>query len=504
MEQLMETEVMHSKSVKVIPNKPIFIIHPGDVEVQGGLHPPSGLAYITSSLKLKGYKPKVVDLIFDKELKQLHDLCLDNGIYIISFSTVLSDRVKKIIGIIRSRDKNAIILGGGPHPTAQKEKVLGEFDLDLIAIGEVDITAIIDAYHSDNVSDELSKIKGVMYKENNKLTINPPADFSGNLDDIPIPSLHDFPINEYFKIKGYRELSLITSRGCPYRCTFCQPILNNLFGQKIRYQSPKRVVDEIEYFVNDLKLDVVSFNDDTFAFHQQRVIDMCKEILDRKLHFFWRCQTRVGIRRDVLEYMKKAGCFLIEFGVETGSQTILDNIHKDTTVEKIIQTFKDCKELNILTHSFLSIGWIGETDRTIEETAEMLRIIKPFSYSVGIATPYPGTYLWDDLAKKNQVSDSDWSKFDHILDEAGTIIQLSELTSQQLVEKKRYLESVLRKVREPKKDILKLVTSKEFLVNLAHIIKNNPGFPLRMARLTSRFFVRKGKGFRVINPGSKA
>ena len=496
MEQIVQQEIKK--------DFPLIIIHPGDVHVQGGLHPPSGLAYIVSSLKISGYKPKVVDLVFDKELKQLNELILTNGIYIISFSTVLSDRVRKIIGIIKSKDKNAIILGGGPHPTARKEKIFDEFDLDLIAIGEVNISDIIDAYHSNNIYTALSKIKGIIYKENGKVVMNEPADFSGNLDDIPIPSLHDFPIDEYFKIKGYREISLITSRGCPYRCTFCQPILNNLFGKKIRYQSPKRVVDEIEYFVNDLKLDVVSFNDDTFAFHQQRVIDICKEIIDRKLYFLWRCQTRVGLRRDVLEYMKKAGCFLIEFGVESGSQTILDNIHKDTTVEKIIQTFKDCKELHLLTHSFLSIGWLGESDKTVNETAEMLKIIKPFSYSVGIATPYPGTYLWDYINENNMAVDSDWSKYDHILDDAGAIIQLGDFNSKQLVEKKKYLESVLRKAREPKKDILRLLTDKDFMVRMCCIIKNNPGFPLRMAKLTGRFLIRKGKGFTVINPDSGA
>ena len=100
--------------------RPIFIIHPADVYVQGGLHPPLGLAYITSSLKNNGYKPKVVDVVFDRELKQLKELELNNGIYLISFSTVLSDRVRKIIDIIRSKDKNAIILGGGPHPTVRK------------------------------------------------------------------------------------------------------------------------------------------------------------------------------------------------------------------------------------------------------------------------------------------------------------------------------------------------------------------------------------------------
>lgn len=496
MQQLTQSEINKDRL--------IAIIHPGDVRVQGGLHPPSGLAYIASSLKLRGYMPKVIDLIFDAELKQLNNLNSNAGIYIISFSTVLSDRVRKIIGIIRSVDKNAVILAGGPHPTARKEKIFEEFDIDLIAVGEVEISNIVDAYFSDNTSLALSKIKGIMYKESSKIMINEPADFSGNLDDIPIPSLHDFPIDEYFKIKGYRELSLITSRGCPFRCTFCQPILNNLFGKKIRYQSPKRVVDEIEYFVKSLKLDVVSFNDDTFAFHQQRVIDICKEIIDRKLHFLWRCQTRVGLRRDVLECMKKAGCFLIEFGVESGSQTILDNVHKDTTVEKIIETFKDCKELHILTHSFLSIGWLGESEKTINETAEMLKIIKPFSYSVGIATPYPGTYLWDYLKEQGMLANSDWSKYDHILDDASSIVQLSDFTPQQLVEKKRYLESVLRKVREPKRDIMRLITDKDFLVNFSHILKNNPGFPMRMARLTGRFLIKKGKGFTVINPDSAA
>ncbi|MBI2646940.1 radical SAM protein [Candidatus Woesearchaeota archaeon] len=485
---------------QAIKQRPLFLINPAQLEKQSSINLPVGLANISAILKKTGYKPHVIDLLFENDFERIENLDAKNGVYILSFSTTLVDRVKKIISIIRSKDQNSFIMGGGAHPTARKEKTFDDLDVDLIALGEVKIDSIIDALHND--IRQLSQIKGIMYKLDGKININEPVNEWENLDDVPIPDLLSFPVKEYFRLKGVRELGIVSSRGCPYRCTFCQPILISLFGPKVRFASAKRTVDEIEYMVKNFKPDFIFFQDDTFAFHQQRVVDICKEIIKRKIPILWRCQTRVGLKRDVLEWMKRAGCFVIAFGVESGSQKILDNVNKQATVEMIIDTFKDCKDLGILTHAYLMIGNVGESKETINETIELIKKIKPFSYNISVATPYPGTYLYEYAKANNIFINPEWSEYDHILGEA--VAKFSDFGPEELLRLKKEMEVIVDKESERLNDLFRLINDGNFLKRMTHLLFYNPGTPFRMLKILLRTYIKKGAGFRVLNPMTKA
>ena len=478
--------------------KPIVIINPADLRKQSSLYPPLGLAQISAVLKKAGYKPKVIDLLFEENLKQIEDLSVTNGIYIMSFSTALVSRAKEIIKLIRTKDKNAFIMGGGAHPTARKEKTFDELDLDLIALGEVKIDKLVDFLHSEDWPLKLPEIKGVIYKHEGKVYINKPVDEWEDLDDIPILDQGAFPLDKYFKLKGFRELSIVSSRGCPYRCTFCQPILIKLFGPKVRFASVKKTVDEFEYLATNFKLDMIVFSDDTFAFHQERVIDMCKEIIKRKIPIMWRVQTRVGLRRDVLEWMKKAGCFLIAFGVESGSQKILDNVNKQATVDMIIDTFKNCKEIGLLTYAYLMIGNVGESKDTINDTIKLIKKIKPFTFNIAISTPYPGTYLYEHIKKNNIALNTEWSEYNHIL--PSSVTKLSDFKPEELPKLKSDMEKVMDKESEKAKDLMRLFLDKDFIYRIFNILIHNPTWPFRMFRLIRRALGRDSYGFKVSNP----
>jgi len=494
----LENEAVIKSSIE----RPIFIIYPTDQELQGSLNPPLGLAYISASLKKNGYKPSVLDLTFDKEMEQVKQIQANNGIYILSFALTLVDKVKKVIEIIRSKDKTAFILAGGPLPTAQREKILEDFAIDLVAIGECELR-VVDIIDAIQKNSDLSKIKGIIFRENGKIVITEPADYIQNLDEIPIPDQAAFPIEEYFKQKRFRELSIITSRGCPYRCTYCQPILNKLFGPKVRFNSPNRIVDEMEYLVKNFKLDMVVFFDDTFAFYQDRVIEICKEMVKRKIPVLWRCQTRAGLRKDVIEWMKKAGCFLICFGVESCSQKILDNVHKDITVKEIKNTFKYCKESGILTHAYMMVGNLGESDETINETIQAMKEIRPFGYNVTVTTPMPGSYLHEYAIKNNLLIKKDLSKYNYIID-GCKVAKLTEFDPEELPKKKAYLEKAISKESEKVRDIIRLFADKNFIKRIISILIFNPGFIVRITKLGIRGFLARGKGFAIVNPKSKA
>jgi len=304
-------------------------------------------------------------------------------------------------------------------------------------------------------------------------------------------------MDKYFALKGYREMSVYTSRGCPYRCNFCQPILITLFGPKVRYQSPEKVADSIEFLVKKFKLDSFVFTDDTFAFHQERVVDICKEIIRRKIPIIWRCQTRVNLTRSTLEYMKKAGCIFVAFGVESGSQKILDNVNKAATVQQAIDVFKNCKELGLLTHAYLMVGNLGETKETIQETINLIKTIKPFSWNVSISTPYPGTYLYEYATKNNLLVSRDWSKYDHIL--STTVgIKHEGLTQDDLVASRAAIEQACEQNAHKLKDIIGVI-DKDFIFRMARIVYHNPGFVKRMSKLTFKSFTKMG--FNLSNPG---
>jgi len=476
----------------------IFIMHVGNLSKQSSIYPPLGLAQIIASLEKEGYKLEVIDLLFDKTLERVENLKGKDGIYILSFSTALVDRVNNIIKIIRQKDKKAFIMGGGAHPTAMKEKVFEDLDLDLIALGEVKTNEIINALHRKNRFQKLSKIKGIIYKQKGKIKINPAVDSWEELDSLPIANQGAFPLDKYFKLKGFRELTMISSRGCPHRCIFCQPILRSLFGSKIRFASPKKVVDEMEYLVKNFKIDMITFSDDDFAFNQNRVIEICKELIRRKIHVLWRCQARVGIKEEVLKYMKRAGCFLIAFGVESGSQKILDDAKKDLKVQEIIDTLGHCKKIGILIHAYLMVGNIGESRETINKTILLIKKIKPFTFNISITTPYPGTFIYEYAKENNLFIDSKWSEYDHILN--GAVAKLSDFEPEELYKIKEELEKVLNQESERYKDLMGLLLDIKFMSFLFWVIIQNPSLPFRMLRLTFGMLVKKGKAFVVTNP----
>ncbi len=500
METSLEKPIGHL-SLKTQPTaisgkKEIVIIWPAEIEKQSSLAPPLGLTYINSSLKNAGYRTRVMDILFDPGMSQLKNSSISGGIYLISFPTALFNQVKQMISIIRQRDPASFIIGGGPHPSASREKTLEELDMDLVALGESEI-GIVDIIKTIEANGDFSKLLGVIYRDaHGKIIKTADRPFIENLDDLPIPDPGDFPMDKYFALKGYREMSVYTSRGCPYRCTFCQPILVSLFGPKVRYQSPKKVVDTIEYLVKKFKLDSFVFTDDTFAFHQERVVEICQEIITRKIPIFWRCQTRVNLSRRTLEWMKRAGCIFVAFGVESGSQKILDNVNKMATVQQAVDVFKNCKELGILTHAYLMVGNLGESKETVQETINLIKTIKPFSWNVSISTPYPGTYLYEYATKNNLLVSRDWSKYDHIL--SSTVgIRHEDLTQDDLIDCRRIVEKACEENAEKIKDIFGMI-DRCFILRLAQIIYTNPGFLLRMGKLTAKSFMKKG--FNLSNP----
>jgi radical SAM superfamily enzyme YgiQ (UPF0313 family) len=196
---------------------------------------------------------------------------------------------------------------------------------------------------------------------------------------------------------------MITSRGCPYRCTFCSA--KSFSGAKYRYRSADNVIDEVKEVVG-MGFKDVHFFDDTFTIHKQRVLDICHGI--ESLNISWRCLSRVDtVDREMLKTMYDSGCYQIQFGVESGSQKMLDKMKKNVSVKQAKRVFKWCDEIGIETVAFFVLGYPGETRETISKTLSLVKEIKPDFVTFNLFTPLPGSEIFEKIKTKYE-----WDKYD--------------------------------------------------------------------------------------------
>jgi anaerobic magnesium-protoporphyrin IX monomethyl ester cyclase len=482
--------------------KKLFLIWPTDISKQSALYPPLGLASLASVMKQKNYEVKVIDLSFDKTWDQIHSLKEDAGIYGISFTSSLYSNTKKCISIIKQNDKKSKIVLGGPHASVLPEETLRDMDADVICIGESESSfpLVVDAIQNHS---ELTTIKGIAFRKNeNQIIVNPAMDKIQDLDLLPVPDQSLFPYERYFKEKGFRELSIITSRGCPGRCTFCQPTIKRMFGNKVRLHGSDYVANQIQLLKNKFKLDFFVISDDTFITSKDRVKKLCQKIIDKKINIFWRCQTRIDLLdRDIIRMLKKAGCFVVALGVESGNQEILDRLRKKITISQIKRVFKICHEEGMLTHAYLMIGTLGENRGTIEDTKNLLMEIKPFSSNICVTTPYPGTYLFETLKKENLIQNNIWDDYDHLI--SDTIhIKSPHINIAQLNEFKNILLDVQRYPLFRLLCLLKAFINRNSLQRLIKVMWSNPGIIFRGLRLFFKSFF--SKGLELSNPKTNA
>ncbi len=482
--------------------EPLTLIYVARAHRQTSLYPPLGLGYLVSVLKGRGYRPRAIDLALEKDDSSLKSIISRrrDRIYCLSFTTPYRDFSARVVREIKSCVPDGTIIAGGPHPTLLPEDTLNIPGVDVVVRGEGEaalpelITALLVGG-----KDGLSKVEGISYRSGGKTIHTGEPQRPADLDQIPFPDFGAFPVERYFEEKGFRELPLISARGCPMKCTFCQPAVDRIFGPKVRFRSPKNVVDELELIVKNYDLDMVFFSDDTFTADQNRVVEICEDIRKRKLKILWRCASTVGLRRETLAAMRESGCITMSFGVESGSPQILKNIEKNISCEKTLETFKFCKELGILTWAFLMVGNVGETGETVGMTADLVDRIKPFGSSVSIALPMPGTRLYDYARDRGMLTSRDDIEFDYLFSkDYKNMIRLGELEPAEVLRLKAELEKSSAASAERFRDLVGLALRTDVLKRLARRVRQNPGFLVRLLKILMR--VSMVKSLRILNP----
>jgi radical SAM superfamily enzyme YgiQ (UPF0313 family) len=444
-------------------------------------HPPLGIAYLAAVLKENGYNNiQFIDnntIQDDKEIERLIRKSQPDMVGI-TIMTMQLHEAEKIAGIIKKIEKSITIIAGGPHPTIMPEETLENKNIDIAVIGEGEYT-FPELVKSLENKKPIGNINGICYKLDGKLKRTKPREPILNIDELPHPARDLLPMEYYLSnIPQYPLIMPVTHicaiRGCPFNCSFCQPTVRKLFGNKVRYRSPENVVDEMEYVAAKYKLGSINIDGDTLTANKKWIISLCDNIKERKLDIPWYIGTRVNtVTKEILQKMKDSGCYFIQFGVESGSQRILDEImQKGITLKQTKDCFKWCHKVGILTNANIMIGSPTETRHDIFLTYKLLKELEPEYISAYITNPLPGTYLYDIAKSKKLLKTEDISQ----LERHGKGTMKRELDDDEL---EKYIKlfwglAEQQKIRNildfyKKKHILKCSLKRD-----ASILKSNP------------------------------
>lgn len=387
--------------------------------------PPLGLGYIAAVLEREGHKVQLID----KEVMLRRNEGNFNEVNRLTASMLkkhkpdfvgISSMTPTIPGaffdasLAKKLFPEVPVVLGGIHASALPEKTLAACkDMDMIVRGEGEYT-----FRDLADSKDPKKLKGVVYRAGGRIIANEQKEPVPNLDELPFPARHLMDMEWYTKprvttIRGVylRATSIITSRGCPNRCVFCAgPFVSQ---NRIRFNSAGYIIREIEELVDKYHVEGLYFADDMFTTHRKRVLEFCSLMEEKGLHerLKWCVQARVNaVDSALLQAMKKAGCIQVEYGFESASQRILDQMKKHTTVEQNYHAAKLTKEAGLKMLANIIVGMPGEKREDIEKSYEFLKKIDADFIGFNKLTPVPGTELWDTLSKEGRLK-GDWVSY---------------------------------------------------------------------------------------------
>jgi anaerobic magnesium-protoporphyrin IX monomethyl ester cyclase len=376
---------------------------------------PLGIGYIAAVLEKNQYEVSVIDCQALRPTRnQLKAELIRNhpDVVGVTSTTLTYKPALEIVKTAKEALPNCLLILGGPHVTVLDEQTLNETpEADIIVRGEGEQTMLelADLVSRSDLKN-LPEVEGITFRKNGKIVHNKDRAFIQNLDELPHPAYEHFQLSKY-EVSGKMYLPIITSRGCPFQCTFC--LASRMCGKRFRTRSPKKVVDELEWLRDVHGADIFAFYDDTFTFDIKRTHEICEEIKNRGFDLPWDCRTRVDrISTEVLSKMRDANCQLVHFGVESGSQKMLSAMKKGTTVEQNETAIRWAKEAGISVAISVVVGYPGETADMLKQTFNFIRKTGPDYVYVCQAIPYPGTELFDLLRELGWEVSTEWNHYD--------------------------------------------------------------------------------------------
>jgi len=397
----------------------ILLINPSQADVYGKAlsptFPPLGLGYIGAVLEREGHKVHILDFDADRmNNKKIIEFLkrFKPSLVGLTATTPTFNHAVSVAELVKSIDKIPVVLGG-IHATIVPEKCISNKFIDFVIKSEGECTAV-ELARALEKNEDFSNIDGLFYKNDEKIIQNKNRELIKDLDSLPFPARHLFNQRKYVYTDSlyFPAFPIMTNRGCPGMCTYCCTKL--IFGRIPRFRSVKNVVDEIEFLIDKYKAKEIHIHDDNFTFNKKWVFEFCDEIKKRRIDIAFSLPN--GIRVDQVNYevlssLKKIGLHSAAFGVESGSQRILNNVKKGTKISQIRRAFKLCKKLKIETWGFFMFGLPGDTVQTIKQTIKFAKELDPDVAKFHILKPYPGTEVFDLLSRQGLILESDWSRY---------------------------------------------------------------------------------------------
>jgi len=391
--------------------KKILLINP-----EKKLHPPFGLLYLASSLEKAGFTPDMIEIpqsarSFENKSAFVHEkiVLLDPCFIGITCMSAQAPLVKQLAAAIKKSFPDIKIVIGGVHPTTMPYQVMN-WGADYVVSGEGEHTMVELAGHVIHNSIGIEQIKGVHFRKGNDVIFTGERGFITNLDELPRPAYQLSSRERFTKRKGeirgtwLRCAWIMTSRGCPSRCTFCAG--HSFFGKTVRERSLDNIFSELDFLVKEFRIEAFYLLDDTFIIKKDRVIKFCERLKGKYPGLRWGCQARVNFFDETIaRALKNSGCIQVDFGVESGSQRILDLLKKGIKVQQTRKAFLACRKYGLKTLATIMIGNPTETLEDVNETRQLLREITPDFVAVYYTTPFPGTELYNLAREKGFVSD---------------------------------------------------------------------------------------------------
>lgn len=401
--------------------------------------PPLGLAYLASYLHLHGHGVKIYDGVA-KEInnedlikilkKEKPDLI---GVTIFS---MFFPQAKDLIHEFKKVTETTVVIGG-PQVSALPSFTLKETGADMAVVGEGEETLLELVEELKKKKRNLAKIKGLVFKnKEGKVIENKRRALIKNLDLLPFPAWGLIRPDKYPPAphgafyKRFPVAPIITTRGCPYNCSFCASKVT--WDDKLRFRDPQKVVDEIELLREKFGIREIHFEDDNFTAVKNHALAICQEIIKRKIDIVWACPNGVRIDRldeNLLRTMRKSGCYLLAFGIESGSQEILDKANKRLDLKIVPKVLKQVRKMGIQTWGFFIIGLPGETKETARRTINFAKKIPLDRAQFCKLAPLPGTVIFNEWTSGRDLESLAWEKINFFGD---SVYATKELSSQDL------------------------------------------------------------------------
>jgi len=398
---------------------------------------PVGMAYLAAFVAQQGYPVHVLDaeaLDYGFEEIMAHVRELEPDVVGFSCTTPLFPSAVVLAEAVKEMFPRAAVVLGGPHISAlPRESLEASEAIDFVVFGEGE-ESFLELIKAWEGSVPFEEVAGVGFKKEGRTLINPPRPFIRDIDALPFPARHLFPLERYRDSIHYQEpyTVMVTSRGCPFRCIFCASSVT--WARKVRLRSPENVIAEIAEVVRRYGIRNINFADDTFTLNRERTIDICRRIVQEKFNIKFLCSSRLDtIDAERLHWLKKAGCHTLTFGIETGNQEIAKVIRKDVDLSPAPRVFKMVQDHGIAVHSSYIIGNPGDTRETIEQTIQFALDSGTDEAQFSISTPFPGTELWKMSLEQGLLPAEDFTAYKWYYSVAANLSRVSneELISYQ-------------------------------------------------------------------------